>query len=492
MMKVLDYLHINCSLSTIAALDAGVTTKIKHLDDITGHIPDHRSMEALGDMKINTKLLAPLALAVADIGKYLAKQQSRSFSLVEKGNMTLLRSYGEPTFSLMFSDKTVLLGKNSDYVCDDQTYEVACTSTAYAVTHNEKCAAAIKLYAENQNDRTLAAAHKVILDFIDSEELKVGAEKNHVDDFTTDDFMQLSELIPPADPHKFFKSEKLKAQMEFATVTARFSSEDFKNVSGIPVDKKYKLDRKFYSTCNAIKAGEMKSCLLYGPAGTGKSASAKLICREIGLPVVAVINCTANTDEYLLGKYQMKDGVPSFCESDVTKAVRGGGAVIFEEINFAKPQYLAFLNSLLDDNGFIQLDTGERVERHENFRFFATMNDGYAGTNMINEALINRMDIVCNIPEMDDSFIKQTLIKEVPSCEGNVDKMLSVFRKIKTLFEDNAYDGAISIRNLLSWARMAKYEDYVSAAEKTVLGSIINDVELRAACRDILNIYSWD
>ena len=34
-----------------------------------------------------------------------------------------------------------------------------------------------------------------------------------------------------------------------------------------------------------------------------------------------------------------------------TKAIREGGAVVFEEINFAKPQYLAFLNSLLDDNG---------------------------------------------------------------------------------------------------------------------------------------------
>ena len=32
--------------------------------------------------------------------------------------------------------------------------------------------------------------------------------------------------------------------------------------------------------------------------------------------------------------------------------------------DFARPQYLAFLNSLLDDNGFVRLDSGEVVRRH--------------------------------------------------------------------------------------------------------------------------------
>lgn len=81
------------------------------------------------------------------------------------------------------------------------------------------------------------------------------------------------------------------------------------------------------------------------------------------------------------GKFRIEK---QFKESFVTKAIRDGGAVVFEEINFAKPAYLAFLNSLLDDNGFVRLDNGEVVRRNPNFRFFATMNLGYFGTKELN------------------------------------------------------------------------------------------------------------
>ena len=82
----------------------------------------------------------------------------------------------------------------------------------------------------------------------------------------------------------------------------------------------------------------------------------------------------------------MISGAIVFKESYVTKAIREGGVVVFEEINFAKPQHLAFLNSLLDDNGFVRLDNGEVVRRNKNFRFFATMNLGYFGTKELNQA----------------------------------------------------------------------------------------------------------
>ena len=87
------------------------------------------------------------------------------------------------------------------------------------------------------------------------------------------------------------------------------------------------------------------------------------------MPILETINCTENLDEYVLGKYIPQGDKIIFLESFLTKAIRDGGAVVFEEINFAKPHYLAFLNSLLDDNGFVRLDSGEIVKRHQNFRF---------------------------------------------------------------------------------------------------------------------------
>ena len=122
--------------------------------------------------------------------------------------------------------------------------------------------------------------------------------------------------------------------------------------------------------------------------------SCKLVCQSIGLPIMETINCTENLDEFVLGKYIPQDDKIVFRESFVTRAIRDGGAVVFEEINFAKPQYLAFLNSLLDDNGFVRLDNGDVVRRHPNFRFFATMNLGYFGTKELNQALYTEKTII--------------------------------------------------------------------------------------------------
>ncbi|MBQ3656529.1 MAG: AAA family ATPase, partial [Bacteroidales bacterium] len=119
------------------------------------------------------------------------------------------------------------------------------------------------------------------------------------------------------------------------------------------------LEDNLEKLCNAITFGDVRTVLFHGPAGTGKTISCKLICKTIRLPILETVNCTENLDEFILGKFIPENGKIVFKESYVTKAIREGGAVVFEEINFAKPQYLAFLNSLLDDNGFVRLDNGE-------------------------------------------------------------------------------------------------------------------------------------
>jgi midasin (ATPase involved in ribosome maturation) len=180
-----------------------------------------------------------------------------------------------------------------------------------------------------------------------------------------------------------------------------------------------------------------------------------------------------------------------FSESYVTKAIREGGAVVFEEINFAKPQYLAFLNSLLDDNGFVRLDSGEIVKRHENFRFFATMNVGYYGTRELNQALFNRFNAVIALAELSDDAIKTMLATRIPECKPFMDKMLGVYKKLKKKIETEELEIVISPRNLENWARIARHEGFVKAAEKTILPIAKNDKVLETAIRGILYLYRW-
>jgi len=258
------------------------------------------------------------------------------------------------------------------------------------------------------------------------------------------------------------------------------------------LSSEFVLPPKLHSICNAISKGDMLSVLFHGPAGTGKTMSCKLICQAIGLPVMETINCTENLDEFVLGKFIPEDDRIIFKESYVTKAIRDGGAVVFEEINFAKPQYLAFLNSLLDDNGFVRLDNGEVVKRHPNFRFFATMNMGYFGTKELNQALYNRFNGIIEIATLSDEAISRMLSIRVPECTPVVDKILSVYHKIKKKIESEELDIVISPRNLENWARLAKYEGFIKAAEKTIIPVAKCDRALEEAIRGIIMLYKWN
>jgi len=253
----------------------------------------------------------------------------------------------------------------------------------------------------------------------------------------------------------------------------------------------FELQKELSSLCNAVQSGDCRAVLFHGPAGTGKTIACKLVCQSIALPIMDTVNCTENLDEFILGKYIPQGEKIVFMESFVTKAVRFGGAVVFEEINFAKPQYLAFLNSLLDDNGFIRLDSGEVVRRHKNFRFFATMNLGYFGTKELNQALFNRFNAVIEIAALPDDSIRKMLATRVPECTPFIEKILGVYHKLKKKIESEELEIVLSPRNLENWARLSRHEGFIRASEKTIIPIAKNDRTLEAAIKGIIFLYKW-
>lgn len=294
--------------------------------------------------------------------------------------------------------------------------------------------------------------------------------------------------------YEVIRENKLALSKENKEKIKRFPKKDFseEQMRYLPnLSEEFVLPSKLRSLCNAITEGDVRAVLFHGPAGTGKTISCKLVCQEIGLPIMETINCTENLDEFVLGKFMPEEDKIIFRESFVTKAIRDGGAVIFEEINFAKPQHLAFLNSLLDDNGFVRLDNGSIVRRHRNFRFFATMNIGYFGTKELNQSLYNRFSAIAEMAELSDEAITRMLTARVPECKPMADKIISVYHKLRKKIEAEELDAVISPRNLENWARMAKYEGYMSAAEKTIIPIAKCDRVLEQAIRGILMIYKW-
>ena len=131
------------------------------------------------------------------------------------------------------------------------------------------------------------------------------------------------------------------------------------------------------------------------------------------------------------------------------------------------------------------------VRRHPNFRFFATMNLGYFGTKELNQALYNRFNVVLEIAALSNNAIRRMLITRVPECEGVVEKILGVYHKLKKKIESEELDVVISPRNLENWARLAKYEGYIHAAEKTIVSIAKCDRVLEDTIRGIIVLYKW-
>lgn len=285
---------------------------------------------------------------------------------------------------------------------------------------------------------------------------------------------------------------KTKTKFNIPSITI-FNNNDFlpEQLDYIPhLPPEFKMPNELIGLSKALYTGDVKSILFHGPAGTGKTANCKLLCQEINLPIMEIINCSEAMDETILGKFIPYDDKIIFKESKIIDAIKYGGAIVFEEINFAKPQHLAFLNSLLDDNGFVILDNGEKIKRHPNFRFMATMNYGYAGTRELNSATYNRFNYVYYTPDLPIPAIKEMLKKRVPDCEPELPKIISIYEKIKTFLQNqDISNGHISARNLENWVRTARYEGYQNAAEHTIISCAEFDQDLEKAIRKLVKMY---
>ena len=119
------------------------------------------------------------------------------------------------------------------------------------------------------------------------------------------------------------------------------------------------------------------------------------------------------------------------------------------------------------------------------------MNLGYYGTKELNQALFNRFNAVVELAALSDESIKLMLTTRIPECAPVVDKILGVYHKLKKKIEAEELDVVISPRNLENWARLAKYEGYIAAAEKTIVPIAKSDRVLENTIRGILMLYKW-
>jgi len=149
-----------------------------------------------------------------------------------------------------------------------------------------------------------------------------------------------------------------------------------------------------------IKSNQFYPVFITGLSGNGKTMGVTQACAELKKELIRV-NITIETDEDdLLGGYRLKDGQTVWQNGPVIEAMERGAILLLDEVDLASNKIMC-LQPILEGSGVFVKKINKFVKPKDGFNVIATANtkgqgseDGkFIGTNVLNEAFLERFPI---------------------------------------------------------------------------------------------------
>ena len=149
-----------------------------------------------------------------------------------------------------------------------------------------------------------------------------------------------------------------------------------------------------------IKSNRFYPVFITGLSGNGKTMGVTQACAEAKKELIRV-NITIETDEDdLLGGYRLKDGQTVWQNGPVIEAMERGALLLLDEIDLASNKIMC-LQPILEGSGVFVKKINKFIKPANGFNVIATANtkgqgseDGkFIGTNVLNEAFLERFPI---------------------------------------------------------------------------------------------------
>jgi hypothetical protein len=201
-----------------------------------------------------------------------------------------------------------------------------------------------------------------------------------------------------------------------------------------------------------------------GHSGNGKTFQIEQACAASKREYIRV-NITAETDEDdLIGGFRLKDGETVFELGPVVVAMLRGAVLLLDEVDLAGPKVMC-LQPVLEGNALTIKKLGITVKPAPGFTVFATANtkgrgsdDGkYIGTNLLNEAFLERFNFTIEQQYPAIAVEKKILAKTFQSLGGDVTDEVNTFFEtlakwadaIRQTFNEDGIEDVISTRRLV-------------------------------------------
>jgi MoxR-like ATPase len=214
-----------------------------------------------------------------------------------------------------------------------------------------------------------------------------------------------------------------------------------------------------------IKSRQFYPAYISGPTGNGKSTTVEQACAKNKRPLIRV-NLNMMTDEdQLIGSKTLVEGNVEVVEGPVIIAMRSGIPLLLDEIDAGSANTLLCLQPILEGKPYYFKLKNELIYPAPGFTVFATANtkgkgsdDGrYIGTNVLNEAFLERFAITFN-QDYPSAAVERKIVLNLMrslSCEDEefADTLTKWADAIRRTFADGGVDETITTRRLVHIVR---------------------------------------